>query len=90
MDVFNEMLIKLKSSTGQPSRGGLSAPGPTPTPLPLIASLAFRLYLLHPEHHAKISKLETGEMCIGMAESKLMNVEALRRLSLSEWPHDYE
>ena len=89
-DIFVEMLTKLKASTTQPTRAYLGSSTPVPTLLPLVASLAFRLHLLHPEHYPKIRKLETGELGISMTESKLMNVEALRRLSLSEWPHDYE
>lgn len=84
-ELFNEILTKLKSSSSQPLRNGTASGS-----LPFVASLAFRLHLLHPEHYSKISKLETGELAIGMSESKLMNVEAFRRLSLSEWPHDYE
>ena len=89
-ELFAELLTKLKSSSGQTTRGGLVNSSPAPSLLPLVSSLTFRLHLLHPEYHHKISKLESGELGISMTESKLMNVEALRRLSLSEWPHDYE
>ena len=88
------MLVKMKSSASQPStRGGSGGSGggsSTPSILPLISSLVFRLQLLHPDHHTKLRKLETGDLGIGMAESKLMNVEAIRKLSLCEWPHDYK
>lgn len=85
-EIFNEMLVKMRSSTGQPSaRASLTSPV-----LPLISSLVFRLHLLHPEHHSKLRRLQMGEIGLGMAESKLMHVETLRNLSLSEWPHNYE
>lgn len=92
---FNEMFVKMKSSASQPSssRGGGSGSNggsSTPSILPLISSLVFRLQLLHPDHHTKLRKLETGDLGIGMAESKMMNVEAIRKLSLCEWPHDYK
>ncbi len=92
-DAINEIFVRLKSassagsSSSQAARGGIA---PTPTLLPLVSSLAFRLHLLQPEHHAKIKKLEMGELNIGISENKLMNVEALRKLSLADWPHDYE
>ncbi len=83
--------MKLKSSSGGAAgHPSSSRKGPAPAILPLISLLTFRLHLLHPDH-AKLRKLQTGELGLGMNESKLMYVEALRRLSLSEWPHsNYE
>lgn len=94
-DTLNEILVRLKSASsgGSSSSSGYQASrgiSPHPTLLPFISSLAFRLHLLQPEHHAKIRKLERGDLTVSMAENKLMNVEALRKLSLAEWPHDYE
>lgn len=96
-DIFTDLLTRMKSSSSSSSSGqgprsvsGSAGGHPAAPVLPLISALLFRLNLLHPDHHSKLARLEAGELAISTAESKLMHVEALRRISLADWPHDYQ
>ena len=85
-ELFEELLSKLK-----PSGNRTAAVTPSTSPsvaLPLVAAINVRLMLLRPDH-THLSRLEEeAEMTVN--ESKMMYCEAVRRLSLSKWPHkDY-
>ena len=85
-ELFEELLSKLKPSG---NRTTVVAPSISPSPaLPLVAAINVRLMLLRPDH-THLSRLEEeAEMTVN--ESKMMYCEAVRRLSLSKWPHkDY-
>jgi len=70
------------------------APGGKGLPLKsslLVAGLSLRSSLLHPEHRIKWVKGEESVLTLGITDTYDSNVEALRRLSLVEWPHmDYK
>ena len=85
-ELFEELLSKLKPSG---NRTTAVTPSTSPSPaLPFVAAINVRLMLLRPDH-THLSRLEEGaEMTVN--ESKVMYCEAVRRLSLSKWPHkDY-
>ncbi len=67
---------------------GDKSPGHPATPL--LFSLALKLHLLDPENGAAMLGFERGDV-LSSNEAHLMNIEAMRRLSLSGWPHrDYQ
>ncbi len=82
-NLFNYLYTKLKGQvTNVPGKGLSIKPS-----LPLVAGLVLRLQLLHPDHWSKITKAEETVAAMGIADNSNVNVEALRRLSLAEWPH---
>ena len=90
-ELFNDMVVtRQKAPSSQSSK--TSSSSSSSSSLPLAARLAFRLHLLHSEQHAKISKIEKGELRVNVSNvnHNMMNVEGLRVLSLSDWPHNYE
>ncbi len=57
---------------------------------PILSSLVLRLNLLDPNNGAAMMGYEKGEV-INSTEGRPMHIEAVRRLSLSGWPHpDYK
>ena len=85
--MFSELHGILKGQvTSTPGKGLKTKPS-----LPLIAGLAFRLLLLHPDHQSRLSKAEEMVVTTGIGDNNINHVEALRRLSLIDWPHtDYK
>ena len=85
LDLFENLASKLKASL--PSSNNSKNYVMALPALPLISSLALRLQLLHPENHNKLAKFEHGAE-LTTSDTRLMHIEALRRLSLANWPHN--
>ena len=85
-ELFEELLTKLKPANSRTIGATPSSP-PSPA-LPVVSAIHMRLLLLRPDH-AHLVRFEEGAEATAN-ESKLMYCEAIRRLSLSKWPHkDY-
>lgn len=77
-----EDLNKLHTNDSSKSSGHPSSP--------LLSFLLLRLHLLDPEEGAKLLGLERGDP-MSSNDTRLMHIEAIRRLSLAGWPHwDYK
>ena len=85
-ELFEEILTKLKPANSRTTGATPSTP-PSPA-LPVVSAIHLRLLLLRPDHTHLVRFEEGAEATAN--ESKLMYCEAIRRLSLSKWPHkDY-
>ena len=78
-----EGLVKRASDDSSSSMASKSAGNSC---APLYSSILLRLQLLDPTEGRKLMGFERGD-APSSNEARLMNVEAIRRLSLSGWPH---
>ena len=89
--LFNDLLSKMRAPRGgaaapfgsHHSAGSSVATTPSPT-LPIVAAICLRLQLLHPDHHAPLQHLQQGRE---VRDNKMVFSEAVRKLSLQNWPH---
>ena len=85
-DVFAKMKGSSQASAESQAQASSASAGSSPA-LPVISAIRLRLLLLKPDE--KLHRLELGGT-LDSDDVKLMYSEAMRRLSLQNWPHkDY-
>ena len=93
LSLFDDLLSKMRTFRGSAATpfGSHHPPAssvPTPSPaLPMVAAICLRLRLLHPDHYTSLLQLQEGRE---VRDNKMVFSEAVRKLSLQNWPHkDY-
>ncbi len=84
-ELFEEVFSRLKPS-GNKSGAATAISSPPSPSLPVISAICLRLLLLRPDH-AQLMRCERGLQAMAAAEQKLVYCEAVRKLTLSKWPH---
>ena len=91
LSFFDDLLSKMRTS-----RGGAATPfgshnssassmtTPSSPALPVVAAICLRLRLLHPDHCTSLLQLQKGR---DIRDNKMVFSEAVRKLSLQNWPH---